>query len=236
MGFGGSPPKPPDPMIAIRAQQRAQEEARQRLENERSANADKFLSDNSITDDFRSDIFSQSDSARDVQLAGLDASLAGTLQDIRQRNAGRGLGTSSSGQGMLGQAQAFGDQSRQGLFSASQRRVDNRILDQQRFLDDAASSIRAGSSPASAQSRFRSDIASANEAFENALSKAKGGDQRNSAFQSFENDRRLAASRFKESVNQFDNQGRLAVLGGQANPDDDKNGGQILGGFTGSLS
>ena len=236
MGFGGSPPPPPDPMIAIRAQQKAQEEARQRLENERNENADRFISDNAITDDFRQNIFSQSDAARDVQLAGLDSSVASTLQDIRQRNAGRGLGTSSSGHGILGQARGFADQSRQDLFNSAQRRADNRIMDQQRFLDNAASSIRAGASPASAQARFRTDIMSANNAFENALSKARGGDQRNAAFQNFENDRRLAASKFKESVNQFGNQGRLAsIFGGQRNPDEEKTG-QLLGGFTGSLS
>ena len=236
MGFGGGAPSPPDPMVAYRAQLKAQEDARQRLEQERGASADRFLSDNAITDDFRSNIFSQSNSARDAQIAGLDASLNSTLQDIRQRSAGRGLGTSSAGDGMLGQAQAFGDQSRQELFGSSQRRADNRIMDQQRFLDDAASSIRSGASPVSAQSRFRADITSANNAFENALSKATGGDQRNSAFQTFENDRRLAASRFKESVDQFGSQGRLAsVYTGQGNPDKDKNG-QVSGGFTGSLT
>lgn len=236
MGFGGSPPKPPDPMVAIRMQQQAQEEARQKLENERNTNADRFLSDNAITDDFRSSIFSQSDAARDVQLAGLDSSVAGTLQDIRQRNAGRGLAQSSSGQSLLGQAEGFASQSRSDLFDSARRRAESRIRDQQSFLDDAASSIRSGASPISAQSRFRSDITSANNAFENALSKSRGGDQRNAAFQNFENDRRLAASRFKESVNQFGNQGRLAsALTGQPMQDEEKTG-QVSGGFTGSLS
>jgi len=215
---------------------KAQEDARKKLEQERGRDADRFLSDNAITDDFRQGIFSQSDAARDVQLAGLDASVASTLQDIRQRNAARGLSQSSFGSGMLGQATTLEQQSRQGLFDEARRRADNRIMDQQRFLDNAASSIRSGASPVSAQSRFRADITSANNAFENALSKATSGDQRNAAFQNFENDRRLAASKFKESVNQFGNQGMLAsVYTGQPTQDEEKTG-QVSGGFTGSLS
>lgn len=217
---------------------KAQEDARLKLEAERNASADNFLAQNAITDDFRSGIFAQSDAARDLQLAGLDSSLAGTLTDIRQRNAGRGLSRSSSGSGMLGQAQAFGEQSRADLFDSARRRADSRIRDQQTFLDDAASSIRAGSSPASAQARFRADITSANSAFENALTTAKGGDQRNAAFQNFENDRRMAAARFKENVNQFGNQGTIASLYSDANKKKSNTGnaGQVGGGFTGSLS
>jgi hypothetical protein len=208
------------------------------LEAERNVSANNFLSNNAITDDFRAGIFDQSNAARDLQLAGLDTSLAGTLTDIRQRNAGRGLAGSSSGSGLLGQAQSFGEQSRADLFDSARRRADSRIRDQQTFLDDAASSIRAGASPASAQARFRSDISSANSAFENSLSAAKSGDQRNAAFQTFENDRRLAAARFKENVNQFGNQGTLASVFSDVNKknSDDENSGQVSGGFTGSLS
>ena len=239
--MGGSPPKPargPSPAEIAAAQVRAQEDARRKLEAERNVSANNFLSNNAITDDFRAGIFDQSNAARDLQLAGLDTSLAGTLTDIRQRNAGRGLAGSSSGSGLLGQAQSFGEQSRADLFDSARRRADNRIRDQQSFLDDAASSIRAGSSPASAQARFRSDISSANSAFENALSVAKGGDQRNAAFQTFENDRRLAAARFKENVNQFGNQGTLASVFSDKNnqSSEDVNNGQVGGGFTGSLS
>jgi len=232
----GSAPRPPDPMIAIRAQQAAAEEARLKLERERNASADSFLSSNAITDDFRDDIFSRSNAARDVQIAGLDSSVASTLQDIRQRNAARGLAQSSSGAGMIGQAEGFATQSRQDLLDAARRRADARIADQQFFLDDAAASIRSGASPASAQARFRSDITSANNAFENALAQAKSGDQRNAAFQNFENDRRLAASRFKENVNQFGTQGTIAsAFAGQRKQDEDKPS-QVSGGFTGSLS
>jgi hypothetical protein len=238
--MGGSPPKPaagPSPQEIARIQAEEQERARKRLEAERNVSATNFLSDNAITDDFRRGIFSQSDAARDVQLAGLDSSVAGTLQDIRQRNAGRGLSDSSSGSGLLGQAQGFANQSRQDLFDSARRRADARISDQQTFLDDAASSIRAGQSPASAQARFRTDISSANTAFENALAKAKGGDQRNAAFQNFENDRRLAAARFKENVNQFGNQGNLVAASfGNRAKEDENNTGQVGGGFTGSLA
>jgi|TARA_B110000467_G_C18303470_1_gene472994 hypothetical protein len=216
---------------------RAQAEARRKLEAERNVSANNFLASNAITDDFRNDIFSQSDAARDFQLAGLDSSLAGTLQDIRQRNAGRGLSQSSSGAGLLGQAQGFANQSRQDLFDSARRRADQRIGDQQSFLDNAASSIRSGQSPISAQARFRTDIDSANNAFENALSKATGGDQRNAAFQNFENDRRLAAAKFKETVNQFGNQGNIAASSFRSNAKEDENNtGQVGGGFTGSLA
>ena len=238
--MGGSPPKPaagPSPAQIAAAQVKAQEDARRRLEAERNVSANNFLSDNAITDDFRSGIFSQSDAARDVQVAGLDSSLADTLQDIRQRNAGRGLAQSSSGSGLLGQAQGFANQSRQDLFDSARRRSDQRIADQQTFLDDAANNIRAGQSPVSAQARFRTDISSANNAFENALSRAKGGDQRNAAFQNFENDRRLAAARFKENVNQFGNQGNLAAASfAGTTKEDDNNTSQVGGGFTGSLA
>ena len=238
--MGGSPKRPdpgPSPAEMAEIQMRAQENARRKLEAERNVSANNFLASNAITDDFRSGIFSQSDAARDVQLAGLDSSVAGTLQDIRQRNAGRGLSQSSSGEGMLGQAQGFANQSRQDLFDSARRRADQRISDQQGFLDDAASSIRAGQSPVSAQARFRSDISSANSAFENALAKSKGGDQRNAAFQNFENDRRLAAARFKENVNQFGNQGNLAAASfGNRAKEDENNTGQVGGGFTGSLA
>ena len=237
--MGGSPkPKPaPSPAEMARVQQEAAEAARKKLEAERSASANKFLAVNPITDDFRSGIINQSNEARDVQLAGLDTSIASTLQDIRQRNAGRGLSQSSSGSGILGQAQAFGEQSREDLFESARRRADQRIADQQTFLDDAASSIRAGQSPITAQERFRSDMSSANLAFENALNKAKGGDQRNAAFQNFENDRRLAAARFKETVNQFGNQGTLAAATFGSRAEEDKNKtGQVGGGFTGSLA
>lgn len=238
--MGASPPKPaagPSPAQIAAAQVKAQEDARRRLEAERNVSANNFLSDNAITDDFRSGIFSQSDAARDVQVAGLDSSLADTLQDIRQRNAGRGLAQSSSGSGLLGQAQGFANQSRQDLFDSARRRSDQRIADQQTFLDDAANNIRAGQSPVSAQARFRTDISSANNAFENALSRAKGGDQRNAAFQNFENDRRLAAARFKENVNQFGNQGNLAAASfAGTTKEDDNNTSQVGGGFTGSLA
>lgn len=239
--MGGSPSRPPagpSPAEVAAAQVKAQEDARRKLEAERNAAAERFLSDNAITDDFRAGVFAQSDAARNAQLAGLDSSVVSTLTDIRQRNAGRGLSGSSSGLGLLGQATGLAEQSRADLFDSARRRADSRIRDQQTFLDDAASSIRAGASPASAQARFRADISSANAAFENALAAAKGGDQRNAAFQNFENDRRMAAARFKESVNQFGNQGTLAALYSDANKKKSSTGssGQVAGGFTGSLS
>ena len=190
-----------------------------------------------MTDDFRQNIYGQANAARDVQSGMLDNQLANTLQDIRQRNAARGLGMSSSGQGILGQARGYADASRSDLFDTSRRMAEGRIADQQRFLDNAASDIRSGRSFESARASFRNDMDSANTSFEAKLASAKSGDQRNAAFRNFENDRRLAASRFQESVNQFGNQGAVvAALGGTPKKNSQDPAGQVGGGFTGSLS
>lgn len=237
--MGGSPsrpPAPPSPAEVAAAQMRAQENARKKLEAERGASADRFLSENAITDDFRQGIFSQSDAARDVQSSMLDTQIANTLQDIRQRNAARGLGQSSSGQGILGQARSFGESSRSDLFNSARRRAENRIADQQRFLDNAASDIRSGRDFNSARASFRNEMDSANKAFEQSLVSAKTGDQRNAAFRNFETDRRLAASRFQESVNQFGNQGTLAAALGSPSDTKTKDSAGQVGSFTSGLS
>ena len=234
MGKGGGAPPAPDPMAAIRAQQAEQE----RVRLERIADADRFLDTNRITDDWRQGIFDQSNLARDAQVGSLGGQLETTLQDIRQRNAARGLGGSSSGQGILGQANTFYDASRSDIFDTARRRAEGRITDQQRFLNNAASDIRSGRNFESAQAGFRADMDDANNRFESTLTGAKSGDQRNAAFRNFETDRRLAAAKFQESVNQFGSQGTLAAaLGTAPKTADEESAGQVGGsGFSPTIT
>ena len=233
MGKGGGAPPAPDPMAAIRAQQAEQERQKQ----ERYADADRFLSENQMTDDWRQGIFDQSYLARDAQIGSLDTQLGGTLQDIRQRNAARGLGGSSSGQDILGQANKFAEASRSDIFDTARRRAEDRISDQQRFLNNAASDIRSGRDFESARAAFRQDMDTAGTQFEAKLSASQGGNQRNAAFRDFETDRRLAAAKFQESVNQFGQQGNLAAaLGTTTKTTDEESAGQVGGGFSPTLT
>ena len=232
-----SAPAPPDPMIAYRAQMAAQAAEKERIQNERNADAERFLGENRLTDEWRQGIFDQSNLARDAQASTLGQTLEGTLQDIRQRNAARGLGASTSGSGILGQARGFAESSRGDIFDSARRRAENRISDQERFLSNAASDIRSGRDFQSAQSGFRADMNDANNRFEANLSGAKSGDQRNAAFRNFESDRRLAAAKFKEAVNQFGSQGTLAAaLGTAPQTSDEESAGQVGGGFSPTLT
>ena len=233
-----SAPAPPDPMIAYRAQMAAQAAEKERIQNEINADAERFLGSNAITDEWRQGIFDQSNLARDAQASTLGQTLEGTLQDIRQRNAARGLGASTSGSGILGQARGFAESSRGDIFDSARRRAENRISDQERFLSNAASDIRSGRDFQSAQAGFRADMNDANNRFEANLSGAKSGDQRNAAFRNFESDRRLAAAKFKESVNQFGSQGTLAAaLGTAPKTSDEESAGQVGGsGFSPTIT
>ena len=77
----------------------------------------------------------------------------------------------------------------------------------------------------------------ANNRFEANLQSAKSGDQRNAAFRNFESDRRLAAAKFKESVNQFGQQGTLAAaLGTAPKTSDEESAGQVGSGFSPTLT
>ena len=231
MGKGSSRPPAPDYAAMYRAQAAAAEAEKQRVQGVRNADAERFLGSNAITDEWRQGIFDQSNLARDAQVGSLNTTLEGTLQDIRQRNAARGLGASSSGAGILGQARGFAESSRGDIFDTARRRAEDRISDQQRFLNNAASDIRGGRDFESAREGFRADMSDANNRFEANLSGAKSGDQRNAAFRNFETDRRLAAARFQESVNQFGQQGTMAAALGTAPKTTDKeSAGQVGGG------
>lgn len=56
--MGGSKPAP-DPMVQIKAQMKAQEDARLEQERKRGLDAERFLNENRITDDFRQNIYGQ---------------------------------------------------------------------------------------------------------------------------------------------------------------------------------
>ena len=237
MGKGSSRPPAPDYAAMYRAQAAAAEAEKQRVQGVRNADAERFLSSNAITDEWRQGIFDQSNLARDAQAGTLDQQLTGALQDIRQRNAARGLAGSSSGEGILGQARGFADSSRTDIFDSARRRAEDWITDQQRFLNNAASDIRAGREFESAQAGFRADMNDANNRFEANLTGAKSGDQRNAAFRNFESNRRLAAAKFQESVNQCGQQGTLAAaLGTAPKTSDEESAGQVGGGFSPTLT
>jgi len=231
MGGGGGRPQAPDPREQIRMQIEAQRQERERQERERGVRADEFLADNRITDAFRDAIFAQSDVAAQKQFDLLGQQSGNIFQDIRQRNAARGLADSSSGAGLQSEAQRLSGLSRGDIFSQSRLRAENRLADQQRLIDSSAGDIRAGRNIMSAQNAFRNDLSSANTAFEKALAGAATGDQRNKAFQGFESDRRSAATRFNESVNQFQQAGFDATVAsrGTGKTDDDVNFGGSLG-------
>jgi len=231
-GGGGGGKRGPSPAEQAAAQIAAQRRERERQEAERGVRADQFLADNRLTDVFRDAIYAQSDVAAQKQYDLLGQQSGNIFQDIRQRNAARGLSDSSSGSGLQSQAQRLTGSSRDDIFDQARVRAENRISDQQRLLDSSAGDIRAGRNIDSAQNAFRNDLSSANAAFEKALSSAATGDQRNKAFQGFESDRRSAAARFNESVNQFNQAGfdaAVATGGGGTSGDDDFNFGGSLG-------
>jgi len=239
MGGGGGRSRGPSPAEQAAAQIRAQRAEQERIEAKRGRDADDFLSRNNLTQAFRDDILARSSAAAEKQFTLLGSQSGQSLQDIRQRNAARGLSVSTSAQSLTDQANRFNQLSRDDIFESARNRSDVQISDAQRFLDNAAGDIRGGRSVVTAQNAFRSDIQRANQAFEANLSRAATGNQRNSAFQSFENDRRSAAARFNESVNQFQQAGNLAsIAAGQGGTDPDKDKKKITpagGNFGGTL-
>ena len=143
MGGGGGKPQAPDPREQIRMQIEAQRQERERQERERGVRADEFLADNRITDAYRDAIFAQSDVAAQKQFDLLGQQSGNVFQDIRQRNAARGLADSSSGAGLQSEAQRLSGLSRGDIFSQSRLRAENRLADQQRLIDSSAGDIRA---------------------------------------------------------------------------------------------
>ena len=228
MGGGGSAPRQPSPEEMARAQQRAAEEARKRKQAEDNARADAFLSENAIPESFRGQVQDQVFANRDRQLAMLNRQLSNTLDDIRQRQAGRGLGSSGNYSGLQDQANVLAAQSRQDILDNALTTIEDRLAKREGFRQSAARNIRSGADTASATSRFQQDIRDANSAFEKQLANSLNEDQRSIAFQDFEDNRRAAALRFQESVAQNNANSLLAntaTLGTQ--DENEKNAGQL---------
>lgn len=229
--MGGSPPKAPSgpsPQEVAQMQIEAQRKERERLEAERNTNADNFLSDNPITDSFRADIGNRSQSVLENQLGVLDKQYGGTLDDIRQRQAGRGLGLSSQRFGLDRQAGTLFGQSRQDILDAGRKRVDDRLTQQRQILDRASNAIRGGTPISIAENQYANDLQNAEKAFDFNLRSAGSMDQRNRAYLDFEGKRQQSAARFKETVNRMEDDELLAARAlNRPSDDEDNNAGQF---------
>lgn len=214
MGKGGgsrpTPPRQPSPEEVARAQAKVQAEMEAKKKAGWASDASQFLADNQITDDWRADIQGRSNDAAQQQIGMLNQQLGNTFQNIRQQQASQGLGTSAGRFGMGTQAQGMGQASKQNILDSASQRADAFGRDRQGFLDNAASSIRSGSSVASAGSRYKNDLSDANAAFEKMLKGASSGDQRNQAYQDFEANRGAAAKRFSDSMSQMESDALMA--------------------------
>jgi|TARA_Y100000310_G_scaffold156945_1_gene156359 hypothetical protein len=156
-----------------------------------------------------------------------------TLDDIRQRQAGRGLGNSSTRFGLDRQAGTLLGQSRDDILRAGQRRVADRISQQENLLTRAANSIRGGTPVSIAENNYQRDIEDANKAFDLNLRSASTQDQRNRAFLDFEARRQQSAARFKESISRMEDDSLLAARA-LNRPEDEETGsaGQGFGSST----
>lgn len=225
MGGGGrSAPAGPTPQQVAQAQIEAQRREQERLQNERNTNASNFLANNPITDEFRADIGNQSQRALDRQFGLLDNQARQTRDDIRQRQAGRGLSQSRTRFDLDRQAGTLAGQSRQDILDAGRRRVENRVNQQEQLLNRAANAIRGGTPVAVAENQFRSDLEGANRAFEAGLRSAQTQDQRNQAYLDFEARRQQSAARFKESMNRMEDDSLLAARAVNQPEDEDEQG------------
>lgn len=235
MGGGGrrSAPAGPSPEQVAQAQIEAQRRETERLTEERNTNADNFLRNNPITDTFRTGIGNQSQYATENQLGMLNQQYGQTLDDIRQRQAGRGLGNSSTRFGLDRQAGTLLGQSRDDILRAGQRRVADRISQQENLLTRAANSIRGGTPVSIAENNYQRDIEDANKAFDLNLRSASTQDQRNRAFLDFEARRQQSAARFKESISRMEDDSLLAARA-LNRPEDEETGsaGQGFGSST----
>ena len=227
-GGGRSAPAGPSPAEIARAQIEAQRVERERLEAERNVSADTFLSNNPISSDFRGDIQGRSQSATENQLGMLGKQYVQTLDDIRQRQAGRGLGSSGMYTDLNRQAGTLLGQSRQDIIGAGDRRAADRITQQQGFLTNAANQIRGGTPVGIAESNYQRNIEDANKTFDLQLRNASTQDQRNQAYRDFESRRQQSAARFKESVSRYEDDALLAARAvNQPAEDDELNAGQF---------
>jgi len=228
-GGGRSAPAPPSPEAMARAQAKVQEEMRLKKEAEDAGRAESFLRSNVIPASYRQGLESQAFANRDAQLSELDTQLQSTLDDIRQRQAGRGLGSSSNLANLRNEAMRLADVSRQDIIGRATTGIEDQMRMREGFRQTGSRNIRSGALTDTATSRYQQDITAANSSFEKDLANALDQNQRNRAFQSFETNRRSAASRFQETVAQNNANSLLAgtaSLGGVA-ADEDKETGQL---------
>ena len=237
-GGGGSPPPQPSPYEVAQAQIRAQEEAEARKKAGWARDASQFASANPITEDWRADILGRSQAAGEQQIGMLGQQLGTTFQDIRQRQAQRGLGSSAGRYAQAGEAQGLGQASRADIMSQATSRAEGLGRDRQRFLDTATRNIRGGQSVESASQQYRSDLEDANVAFEATLAKAPNMDQRNQAYKDFEIGRSVASQRFSDSMAALESDALMASAAtfGQTRGDKRLQQGQTLFGGGGGQS
>ena len=212
MGGGSrpSPPPQPSPYEMAQAQIRAQEEAEARKKAGWARDASQFAAANPITEDWRADILGRSNRAGEQQIGMLGQQLGTTFQDIRQRQAGRGLGSSAGRYAQAAEAQGLGVASRADIMGDAAARANQLASDRQRFMDTATRNIRGGQSVESASAQFKQDLADANTAFEKNLAAAPGQDQRNQAYKDFELGRSVASQRYSDAMASLESDALMA--------------------------
>ena len=211
MGKSKAPaPRQVDPREQMRIQMEMQAEAEAKKKAGWASDASQFASNNPITEDWRADILGRSQAAGQQQIGMLNQQLGNTFQDIRQRQAAQGLGSSAGRFDQAGEAQGLGQASRADIMAGATRRAEGLATDRQGFLDNAMSSIRSGLSIESASTRYKSDLARANAAFEQQLAEAPGMDQRNQAYQDFELGRGVASKRFSDAMASLESDALMA--------------------------
>ena len=233
-----APPPQPSPEEIARAQMKVQEEARLKREAGWASDASQFASANPITEDWRADILGRSKAAGEQQVGMLGQQLGTTFQDIRQQQAGRGLGSSAGRYDQASEAQGLGQASRADIMAGATQRADTFGADRQRFLDTATRNIRGGQSVESATAQYKTDLAAANTAFEQQLREAPSMDQRNQAYKDFELGRGVASQRFSDAMASMESDALMASAAtfGQTRGDKRLQQGQTLFGGGGGQS
>jgi len=230
-----APPTPPDPREMARIQQEMAAEAEANRKAGWASDASQFASANPITEDWRADILGRSQAAGEQQIGMLNQQLGNTFQDIRQQQAARGLGSSAGRYAQAGEAQGLGQASRADIMGQATQRAEGLASDRQRFMDTATRNIRGGQSVESASAQFKQDLADANSAFEQQLSSAPSGDQRNQAYRDFELGRSVASQRYSDAMAAVESDALMASAAtfGQTRGDERLAAGQTLYGKPG---
>ena len=168
----------------------------------------------------------------------LGQQLGTTFQDIRQQQAGRGLGSSAGRYDQASEAQGLGQASRADIMAGAAQRAESFGRDRQGFLDTATRNIRGGQSVESATAQYKTDLANANSAFERQLREAPSMDQRNQAYKDFELGRGVASQRFSDAMASLESDALMASAAtfGQTRGDKRLQQGQTLFGGGGGQS